>query len=41
MAYIVDIVVVIVMAIAYLVIAFYLFKVVDRRARIEGNLGRV
>ena len=40
-AYAVDIAVVVVMACAYLVIAFYLFGVVDRRARIEGDLGRV
>lgn len=41
LAYLIDIVVVIIMAAIYLVIALYLFKIVDRRARIDGNLGRV
>ncbi len=40
-AFMVDIAVVIIMALAYLVIAFNLFRVVDRRARIDGNLGRI
>lgn len=40
-AYLIDIVVVVLMALLYLIIAFYLFGVVDRRARIDGSLGRV
>ena len=40
-AFMVDIAVVIIMALAYLVIAFNLFRVVDHRARIDGNLGRI
>jgi ABC-2 type transport system permease protein len=41
LGYLLDIVIVVLMTIAYLVIAFNLFQVVDRKARIDGNLGRV
>jgi ABC-2 type transport system permease protein len=40
-AYIVDLIVVILMMMAYLAIALYLFRIVETKARVDGSLGRV